>query len=798
MSQENAEKDQKIIIDLNETDTKGFETNNFIQVQARDKLFRLINKFIEHIPKEFEKYDRVHHTILIQGKRGSGKTSFILSVKDQIEKGFKNPNEEIKTPESLEILDIIDPTLIESKEHVFINIITRIKENVEHQIKNKSDSTYTDWKDSLKKLAGGLSMLDGVGGEHLKESIWDSPELSLEKGLSNSKHGYKLEENFKIFIHKSLKVLNQKAFVLILDDIDTSLNEGRLILETIRKYLTTPELITILLGDIELYSTLVRQLQWEKIDPKQTLKNYELEKNRDIYTAQIEHLEEQYLIKILMPENRINLFSLSEIKKSSDIFFLQNKQLEQLVDQYIAEWFEHTFHSNDNALAMKYNKSILSEQLRTILQIFTNWNKEKISDEYIYSLQHIFFTSLNKEFKNFDFFNLSQNKTSLIYNFGLYLADKSKSVKQYISHFEPDPLDIELNRAITYLAVLFSIKLQANNYLSFMIKIGYVFIQFPYWDSRLRTTRMNIIKSEHNLSASKLVENIKLINSYTNLRIGFKTFGTHFIKREDYEKIQNDSFLSIFHVQYFDDESRSNYNFLSFFKLLAFIADCETNEQSDDIEGMSEWISLFKSNKVQKMYVGKILKIWDETAEVVTNIDQRSENKTKSIKDFMSLYIAGFLNRILINSDEYREYEFNNYNVSTSEQIFIDNLNKINFDFDKSNLKAKETLTYFEYMYLCPMLDIQHSIFQEAILSKVDVVVEVSSISTQAIIGKVIKPDFKILSYENQKEIIQSIKNWDRYGLSALANKIRYTAGYRNVGTSYIRTLINKMKSEAL
>ena len=196
-------------------------------------------------------------------------------------------------------------------------------------------------------------MLDGVGGEHLKESIWDSPELSLEKGLSNSKHGYKLEENFKMFIHKSLKVLNQKAFVLILDDIDTSLNEGRLILETIRKYLTTPQLITILLGDIELYSTLVRQLQWEKIDPKQTLDKYELKDNRTHYLNQIEHLEEQYLIKILMPENRINLYSLSEIKKLSDIFFLQNNQPEQFVDQFISDWVKYTFYSIDIELSSK-------------------------------------------------------------------------------------------------------------------------------------------------------------------------------------------------------------------------------------------------------------------------------------------------------------------------------------------------------------------------------------------------------------------------------------------------------------
>ncbi|KFN39254.1 MAG: hypothetical protein JU82_07855 [Sulfuricurvum sp. MLSB] len=795
MSYERTVQDQKIIIDLNETDTKGFETNNFIQVQARDKLFILIKKFVDHIPDKLDHFERVHHTILIQGKRGSGKTSFILSIKKQIENGFKNPNLDAPTPDKLEILSIIDPTLIESKEHVFINIITRIKEQVEEAIKDKNDLVYKNWKSSLVKLAGGLSMLDGVGSEHLKDNLWDSPELSLEKGLSNSKHGYKLEENFKNFVHQSLQVLNKKAFVLILDDIDTSLNEGRLILETIRKYLTTPQLITILLGDIELYSTLVRQLQWEKIDPKQTLDKYELKDNRAHYLNQIEHLEEQYLIKILMPENRINLYSLSEIKKSSNIFFLQNNQPEQFVDQFISDWVKYTFHSIDNELSIKYRNSLLCEQLRTILQVFTNWNKDEISDEYIYSLQHIFFTSLNKEFKNFDFFNLSQNKSILIYNFGLYIAGKSKLIKQYISHFEPDPLDIELNRAITYLAVLFSIKLHPHDYLSFMIKTGYVFIQFPYWDPKLKAAKIKVIESEHTLSASKFVENFKLnIGSYSNLRFGSKTFGTHFIKRDDYDLIRNHSFLSIFHIQYFDDESRSNYNFISFFKLLAFIADCETNEQTNGIEGMAEWISLFKSNKVQRMYAGKILKIWDETADVVTNIDQRNENKNKSIKDFMSLYIAGFLNRILIESEEYREFELNNYNVSTSEQIFSDNLHKINFD--KSNLKNKETLTYFEYMYLCPMLDIQHPIYQEPILSKVDVTTELLTIVTNPTINKLTKPDFKKLSYENKKEIIQSIKNWERYAPYTIAKKIRKDMGYQNASHSHIEHLIYQIKNE--
>lgn len=268
--------DKKIIIDLSQTDTKAFD--NPIQLNAQKSFYDHIQSIFKGIDESAkqeqtkDEIDRVHNTILINGKRGMGKTSFILSARK---------NSEIIS--DLCPLPIIDPTLIESKEHVFLNIITLIKDKVDESIRcnqcDYNDEKYKNWKESLKKLACGLSMLDGVRSDHLKDGMWDSPELILERGLSNSKQGVDLEKNFHSFIDKSLLVVNKKAFFLILDDIDTSLDKGTAILETLRKYLTSRKLIIAMLGDIDLYSTLVRQLQWEKMDPKKTLKGYEGKKN---------------------------------------------------------------------------------------------------------------------------------------------------------------------------------------------------------------------------------------------------------------------------------------------------------------------------------------------------------------------------------------------------------------------------------------------------------------------------------------------------------------------------------------
>ena len=79
-----------IEIDLNETNTKSFNSGGLIQENAKSKFFNLINKLLLEIPiREDYKFSknsflRVHNTILINGKRGVGKTSFILSMMDAL------------------------------------------------------------------------------------------------------------------------------------------------------------------------------------------------------------------------------------------------------------------------------------------------------------------------------------------------------------------------------------------------------------------------------------------------------------------------------------------------------------------------------------------------------------------------------------------------------------------------------------------------------------------------------------------------------------------------------------------
>lgn len=734
----------KIVINLDETDTKGFETNNFIQVRARDKLFTLINEFVDHIPKDFNEYDRVHHTILIQGKRGSGKTSFILSVKKQIVSGFKNPNEKSQTPANLEILNIIDPTLIESKEHVFINIITHIKEKVEHQIKNKSDHICRDWKDSLKNLAGGLSMLDGVGGEHLKEPVWDSPELSLEKGLSNAKHGYKLEENFKNFVHQSLKVLNQNAFILILDDIDTSLNEGRLILETIRKYLTTPQLITILLGDIELYSTLVRQLQWEKIDPRQTLRNYELNKNRDIYLGQIEHLEEQYLTKILMPEYRIDLQSLHDIESQIQI---HNNSLSIFLDTFIQNNF-----LEKGKEAKLYSSLILSQPLRSILQIL----KYKQSDDILNTkIKHTFISTIQKELKKYDLLD-DITDTNFLNKLSSFVLSEKLTRDSHLKLL-PEFKDIEKNISMLYLNSLALSILKPSSYLSYFIKVGYALEQYSQIKSKDKQDITKFIdhialdSSEPSARiAKRLLTTFEFVNTKDNTISNISTnthvnnpvfFGNFSFPEVVRNKISNGKNLSLLMSTVYNPKAGKQYFFLSFFNFIGTLSDLveigandnpeeliktylEKNnlirdyftygndltkfDKNDEFEAeekskkynieekliidLTKWAQ--KSKDIKKLPLSVLAKIWIRIVYTFINIEQKSDNRTKNIFELLELYFSGFLNAIFVQIELYKGNEVELSNPNLASRVFYDKLNKY---------QKTDDYTLFDFMYECPI-----------------------------------------------------------------------------------------------
>lgn len=302
--------DSNILLVLDDsTNANKFTGNNLIHKEEFDSTNALIRIALHQLVDTPEKQN-LHNTITILGTRGSGKTSFLLSIE-----------EEWKNHADVQTLKIIDPTLIEEKGHVFLNVISAISELVNDKLEDLqvgkqdrygSEYNWKQWRESLMKLAEGLPSIDGVGGSHTDG--WMDAEFVMDNGLKAVGAARNLEVNFRKLLELALKILNKKAFLVIFDDIDVDVAKGMAVLETIRKYFTTSSVITILSGDLKMYTKLIRQKKWKSFGNDILKYEGEVLKKIDDFNDIVTELTGQYLLKILQPKNRIHLTTLYEKK----------------------------------------------------------------------------------------------------------------------------------------------------------------------------------------------------------------------------------------------------------------------------------------------------------------------------------------------------------------------------------------------------------------------------------------------------------------------------------------------------
>ena len=292
----------KIIIDL----TKDLlphqiDDTNLIHSSEKNKLRTSIDDYVKENNKSPESensnntlddlrlLDIRHNKFLIDGTRGSGKTTFTrLLIKDLLKDTGKT------------LLAWVDPTMIETREHIFFSLIQSLKTKVEKKIEgsnnwDEKDDKYEQWRNQLKRLAGGLSLLQRDKDED-KLKHYDAL-INLDRGTSKAQSGSDLAKDFYELLEISAKILRNDYFIIAFDDADMNSQYGWEILELIRKYLNNPKIITIIAGDLELYTSIVKY-------------NLSKQQNNYIEDQKLEVSVEEYILKLFPSKNRIKLSGL--------------------------------------------------------------------------------------------------------------------------------------------------------------------------------------------------------------------------------------------------------------------------------------------------------------------------------------------------------------------------------------------------------------------------------------------------------------------------------------------------------
>ncbi|USP41293.1 P-loop NTPase fold protein [Acinetobacter sp. XS-4] len=359
---------QEIIIDLSNSNGDHIQLGkkDLIHYQAYEKVEKIVG---EHL-KEIEKYPSTNTSnlsIFIDGTRGAGKSTFL-----------KNIVKELITINQykLEKLIYIDPSKIELNEHIFLTLIAQLNQTVIKSRRHmhihhsdEMDAEYELWRKKLKKIAGGLRLLNS--GKNPYDLIDD--DVFLDWGLDRADDAMQLHSSFEDLIKHACTILNKKALIILIDDADTHFKKGEQVLEMVRRYLNIPQIIVMMAGDLKLYSNVVRGLYLGNMS--ENLYKYDQNRTRERSNL-LDHMEDQYLKKIFPIQNRISLNPLNKLVKEADykVSFSSSENTEVNnvtinIEDSIDKLIQFGFHVEGSSNIQTYRDFLLQQPLRSVLQL---------------------------------------------------------------------------------------------------------------------------------------------------------------------------------------------------------------------------------------------------------------------------------------------------------------------------------------------------------------------------------------------------------------------------------------------
>lgn len=323
-------------------------------------------------------------TQFLDGTRGAGKSTFLHSAMAALEA-------DVEIGKRLAFVSLIDPSRIEQNEIILLVILQQLRKRVEDCLNGRrrtEDEGWRDeWRQAFRSVAGGLSLF--AKGFHPLDDL--DPELFLDWGLERAGDGISLRKNLQRLFATACKILGTRALMLAFDDADTDSRLTIDLLECIRKYLDTPLIMVVVTGDLELYSLLVRQHFAQTVAGKREaaldLQRRSVGGDRSPqYLRMIDHLEEQYLLKLFPIDRRTQLQPLWNVIRTANYFAthpIWESEPRTLID-VVNEIVRQGLRVKKEADVANYAEFLLKQPLRSVLQVMahcaphlTNFSNDK-------------------------------------------------------------------------------------------------------------------------------------------------------------------------------------------------------------------------------------------------------------------------------------------------------------------------------------------------------------------------------------------------------------------------------------
>lgn len=731
---------RKIVIDLNNSlYAHGFESEQQIHKEDLDKTISIIRNQLQQTDMQEDQnvfLTHLYRTIGIFGDRGSGKTSFMISLLNQCKNELKD---------DVEVLRMIDPTLVEHKKPIILCVISMIQQKVEAVLRSKECST-TDtyelkraWDKVMTQISRGIFAIDNVGNDY-NNSLWQDEAYVMHTGLTKVNDANEFEANLRKMTIMALNILKKKAFILAFDDIDVDVEQGWNVLEALRRYLSDTRIISIVSGNIKLYGSLVR---------------YELCKNLKMPDGthrelMANELESQYMLKLLNPSNRINLLSLGQLLQNSEITV--NVKTEKVVSELTQQYLNilNDLGIIDIPSKNTFKDFLLSMSLRSQIHFLKDACMEKKKNPPL----DVFRSRLYAH--GIDIEALNTNIQMVNIALLEYLNENANLPDCYL--LLPTLPDKDINSNFTAITLLECWYLRKNPFLIFdyMLRIGYIrnvvlpfesndlaikICKYSGWN-QLMSLKNNIGLTMAYVAGNELGSMKEHISLFAMGEKAKKAKETQMnalddvLKKEEHPLIRLMAMFPFIRItQSKNNESKSYYSLAA---LLAVVGDILRCIDKDEMIGCINDLKLFRSYQMpqDEIYYGldeiidgnnfgvetnqdgifqlaELMYKWKEAyhdymlppyalGRIITRLYTSLSNVIiSSVGQMMNIMVANFFNACLIEESRVKnsaqeQGEINNSNLRTDTRYFKDNLGKTDI---------MNKLTFTKWMISCPMMN---------------------------------------------------------------------------------------------
>lgn len=257
-------------------------------------------------------YRSPQNIIVFSGRRGTGKTSAMLSFSQSLGMESSIVRAEALQNRDVVIMDPIDPTMLENNQNILNVVLSRLLFKAEEVWKQSMDYNrrYQDKeKEKNEILSVAKRCLNGIAAIKNRSSMETLADLQKIGDSAILKRDF--FELVDLLIHFSLSSVNSTSnypmplLVLQIDDTDCQIDKGYQVMEDIRKYLTIPNIVIFMAADIDMMRWVFTQHYAEEFDS--CLKKEFFKKEETM------HYADKYMAKMIPPTHKIYLPVVDEI-----------------------------------------------------------------------------------------------------------------------------------------------------------------------------------------------------------------------------------------------------------------------------------------------------------------------------------------------------------------------------------------------------------------------------------------------------------------------------------------------------